>query len=1090
MAFTPSNSRAHPANSGLGLKLAPSNSPYYRASGTRSPSKAARASYEAELSLKHIIGTTTNTTSGFDSLPSLKSFSYTAGAAAVVVKLDEELQVTQHFFRARPTAIPVNSAVSSFPPSTSSNNFLESRSRTFAPFRDVGVGGSPLASAPPTGDWGDSPSSKTWTARERIKAATCVSFSPDEKYLAVGETGYNPRVLIFSMAKDASSDIPLTVLTEHTFGIKCVAFSPDSRYLASLGCMNDGFLYIWVINSKNGSARLHSSNKCTSNIRHIAWMGRNLVSYGNHSSKCMYMMLTIDISVGTRHIKVWRIEEPSAISPSKQKIFDVLVQAVPANPATPRTLPGRNCLLGALVEATFTCIAIISEDKALVCSEKGDICLLDDRDGAQRLHKVAHAGFGVNCVAVDPGGKYAWVGGKNGSIRCATTLSSESMTKLSASRAVILSEVLSPKTPPESPSSRSGSPLLPIGCKPVHLVAIASISGFLLTVDSNHSIQVLNLDTVDGIPMPKSRVQQLPAHRDAVMGVKLLPRLNSFGATFYTWSAGGIVLFWKLDGSSVGEMNIELEQLLANDEEIPNELKVVQASQRADFLVSGDKYGVLRLGEVMDIAIQQNEDMTLIASCARDRTVQLFRKVENAWSLSQTMDDHTSSISRLLFLDQGEKLLSCSSDRTIIIRDFASREIRGEKVVAYLPVRTLTLKAAPVYMTTAPDQTGMLVVSTIDRHISTFDLASGRSIQVFRASDLESNDAVVMDALVMGKERAASNKPRVLAGVSTTDKSIRVYDHMGGCLIDREWGHTEGVSDVALLETELENDNSTMTLISTGSDGTIMIWDFAPKVVLPDSPEPTEIPIEQSPAKEVMATKTPLRRVLSRSELAEFQRPSEPEGPTPVSTPTNNRSPPRMLRKKTSKYSLAQSPKLGVPPVPNLPNSATSPTLTQSEPPSRKNSGRDRSPSPPSPKSTPSQVPARRPSFDARSRTKSASNVSELGSLNMASEQLCRSLRAYRKKLSISSDTLKAENVREMERELGLTAKALGEKAVRTKGINEGVLTKLLDQYSERLVEMIDEKITQRVARKASLEGPATLSQDRKEKPPDSVGEG
>jgi hypothetical protein len=116
--------------------------------------------------------------------------------------------------------------------------------------------------------------------------------------------------------------------------------------------------------------------------------------------------------------------------------------------------------------------------------------------------------------------------------------------------------------------------------------------------------------------------------------------------------------------------------------------------------------------------------------------------------------------------------------------------------------------------------------------------------------------------------------------------------------------------------------------------------------------------------------------------------------------------------------------------------------------------------------------------------------VNEFGGLNMASEQLCRSLRAYRKKLSVSSDTLKAENVREMERELGLTAKALGEKAARTKGISEGVLTKLLDQYSERLVEMIDEKIVRRVARKVSLDGSAELSQERKEKSLDSVGEG
>jgi hypothetical protein len=120
------------------------------------------------------------------------------------------------------------------------------------------------------------------------------------------------------------------------------------------------------------------------------------------------------------------------------------------------------------------------------------------------------------------------------------------------------------------------------------------MAGHLLTVDSNHSIKILSLDTIDGVPTPKSKVQELPAHRDAVMGVRLLPQPNSFDATFFTWSVGGVILFWKLDGTSMGEMNIELEQLLANDEEIPNELKVVQASQRVDFFVSGDKYGVLR----------------------------------------------------------------------------------------------------------------------------------------------------------------------------------------------------------------------------------------------------------------------------------------------------------------------------------------------------------------------------------------------------------------------------------------------------------------------------------------------------------------
>ena len=297
--------------------------------------------------------------------------------------------------------------------------------------------------------------------------------------------------------------------------------------------------------------------------------------------------------MGTRHVKVWRIEEPGTISPSKQKLFDTLVQTTSLNLTAPKTLPGRNCLLGVLVEATFTCVAKISDDKALVCSEKGDICLLDDSDGAQRLNKVAHAGFGINCVAVDSNRKHAWVGGKNGSIRCAIPPHPKSDRELKSSRAIILRDIVSPKTPPGSPS-RSGSPLLPAGCKPVHLVAIAGIAGHILTVDSSHSIKVLNLETTNGVLVPKSKVQELPAHRDAVMGVKLLPQPNGFDATFFTWSVGGAVLFWKLDGTSMGEMGIELDQLLTNDEEVPNELKVVQASQRADFFVSGDKYGVLR----------------------------------------------------------------------------------------------------------------------------------------------------------------------------------------------------------------------------------------------------------------------------------------------------------------------------------------------------------------------------------------------------------------------------------------------------------------------------------------------------------------
>lgn len=84
-------------------------------------------------------------------------------------------------------------------------------------------------------------------------------------------------MLIFSL-QDNSSDIPVAILNEHTYGVRAVAFSADGKFLASIGHPNDGYLYVWAINQRTGAAKLHSSNKCTSNIRQMIWLGKNIVT--------------------------------------------------------------------------------------------------------------------------------------------------------------------------------------------------------------------------------------------------------------------------------------------------------------------------------------------------------------------------------------------------------------------------------------------------------------------------------------------------------------------------------------------------------------------------------------------------------------------------------------------------------------------------------------------------------------------------------------------------------------------------------------------------------------------------------------------
>lgn len=275
------------AGQGSSFRITPSNSPVLRP-GPRSPNRP--SPYMSVLSLQTVIGTTTTSPNGFSSHEPTKSFALCAGSAAVLAEVDAEDNISQRFFRARPTATPINPVTSfynqSTPPTTP-----DARTRSI-PMSKSGLNGSSYG-ASPSGDGTDG--SRTWSSRERIKAVTSVAISPNGRFLAVGEvsntifictdrklisqTGYNPRVLIFSTAKDSPLDTPLTVMTDHSFGVRGLAFSPNSQFLATLGDVNDGFLFVWAVSLRNGTAKLHSANKCTSFVRDMCWMGQCLITY-------------------------------------------------------------------------------------------------------------------------------------------------------------------------------------------------------------------------------------------------------------------------------------------------------------------------------------------------------------------------------------------------------------------------------------------------------------------------------------------------------------------------------------------------------------------------------------------------------------------------------------------------------------------------------------------------------------------------------------------------------------------------------------------------------------------------------------------
>jgi WD40 repeat protein len=823
------------------------------------------------------------------------------------------------------------------------------------------------------------------------------------------------------------SDTPLTSLPEHTIGVNCLAFSPDSRYLASLGFSTDGFLYIWSIDSRTGAASLYASNKCVSNVNRMAWMGNKL------------------ITVGTRHVRIWKVDDPKSSMRIKARTSDISFLTGSFH----KPLQGRNCVLDSLKEATFTAVVAVAPNKAVVASDRGDICLIDDTGSDQRFVKLFDAGFAVSSMAVDTKGRLHMASNQGGL------------------KTITVREALENLTPPPSPHPRVESPTVCV-TDSNQIGAIACLADLVVTVDSQRAIRLSHLCAFEDDAAVGDVAHTLPAHGDSVLGVSALPaHPNALDASYYTWAADGTVLFWHADGDFRESLRVALEQPEGPDV-MPNELRTVRAFADASYLVTGDKYGILRIidttrqisvydfkahaGEITSISIHEEDQLTLVACASRDRTVQVFSRTNGTWDLLQTLDEHVGAVNGIQFSRNGKRLVSSSGDRSIVVRDLFSRDDgSGNMVRAFVMSRAIMLKSAPVSITWDIDQEDVLLVSSIDRQVHKYDIRNGQCLNSFRACDTDGGDAVILSSLVHIPRGWSSS---LIAGVSSTDKSIRIYDE-NGTLIARDWGHTEGVSAISLIQ-KVDGDDNGMSLVTVAVDGTIFIWDLALSPNRRDIASSMDLLGIGTPTNtDLLANRPPLRRVVSQSELARLQRSPDED----TATPTGNKSP--KLRKKLSKFTLAQTPKLE--PSPSLPSSAREgrPTTSgwQGQGTIRRN--KNRSPSPPSPRHP--QLAKRRASMDTRPRTKAPTN--EFGSLGASTESLCRTLRAFRKRLATSSDAMSAELAREVEKELATTARAIGDR-IKPKELDETIIVKLLDQYSERLVSMLDEKIAASVAQR------------------------
>ena len=296
-------------------------------------------------------------------------------------------------------------------------------------------------------------------------------------------------------------------------------------------------------------------------------------------------------------------------------------------------------------------------------------------------------------------------------------------------------------------------------------------------------------------------------------------------------------------------------------------------------------------------------------------------------------------------------------------------------------------------------------------------MSSGRLLHSFKASDPTTGDSLLMSSLEVHEVGHLQTAPRLILGVSSTDKSIRVHEYDSGAMLTREYGQNL-VSALKLFRQYVEGEPPRDHLVSCGLDGTVMIW--ALSCNSPNSSASHDTPnSEESPSRQITPASQPLRRILSKAELSDLQKSlsSKSDKVTPIP-----RSSPSCVRRKSSRYSAVAAPKISASARPHPVGALPSPADARVQ----RQLSQSHSPTPSGQKIT---LKSRsKTSLDGRRRSKSAANLNDLNGLG---EQICVSLRTFRSRITSSSSVAELEHntLPELIEELNITIRALADKA-------------------------------------------------------------
>lgn len=471
--------------------------------------------------------------------------------------------------------------------------------------------------------------------KDRLRNVSCVALSPNKRVLAVGETGYLPRILLYSLAPNSSHQ-PFAVLQEHSFGVKHISFAPDLKHFCSLGDPSDGFLYVWRYSAS--SVALRSANKCTSIVNDIAW----------HDSDASFYSI---ITVGLRFMKVWTFEPLDSLQSSKVC-----------------ALSGRNVVLGSYLDYNFQEVLQMNESDALVKSG----CIIFVLSNLCELVPVHESPSAIAGFVLDD---------ETEDLVLFDLLSNKSHVALD------LLEQINIKSLPPSPTKLAAR---------INNIAISDDT-LLKAYRTGSGIVLLNSRRIDYIPPGLQEAKPLVTSTGSISYGRFSSSSECLvfakdGRVSIIDESGDMTPLYSFS-LPLGE---HISNELTSVDKVGSQLCLGDKFGLLTFVDLDHEKIDLQLkahaSTVSGIQYLELDGSQFLCSISRDRMIQIFHKSENGWELMRTLPTHSGKLVGVKTF--GSSLFVCSADRSVSVHEVTKDD--GQFTVVQRKI--ITLKSTPLFM--------------------------------------------------------------------------------------------------------------------------------------------------------------------------------------------------------------------------------------------------------------------------------------------------------------------------------------------------------------------------------------------------------